>query len=218
MLLDWIEERNVWPAGRIDENRRVLAEVRGQFADNFWREGQLIANNPERRNLAELPRFRHGVCEAGGPFGWTQRNEHGRYVSPEALAEAPPLPEAEREVLKLRSVSLTPLYFESPMLGEEELAGAVQAVAEDYLDTGRLPSRPDSDRAVGYDYGLTLYAFAELGLPAGERLYKQTLSVLDETGAWAEYYENHRPQGSRCRPWESAINLEGLLRWAQTQP
>jgi hypothetical protein len=37
------------------------------------------------------------------------------------------------------------------------------------------------------------------------------LSVLDSTGAWVEYYVDGHPNGTFCRPWESAINLEAAI-------
>ena len=41
--------------------------------------------------------------------------------------------------------------------------------------------------------------------------------MVDPTGAWAEYYVLGRPHGTRCRPWESAINIEVLLRHGEQQ-
>lgn len=76
-----------------------------------------------------------------------------------------------------------------------------------YQKTGRLPSRPDGNVTVGYDYGLLLYNLVELQHPLAGEIYEKMLSVIDECGAWAEYYENGRPSHTRCRPWESGINL-----------
>ena len=47
-----------------------------------------------------------------------------------------------------------------------------------------------------------------------EEVYRKTLSIVDETGAWSEYYLDNIPSGTRCRPWESAINLEALIEFA----
>jgi hypothetical protein len=30
----------------------------------------------------------------------------------------------------------------------------------------------------------------------------------------SEYYDDHMPQGTRYRPWESAINIEALIKFA----
>lgn len=49
-------------------------------------------------------------------------------------------------------------------------------------------------------------------LPGADKLAEATLGLLDSTGAWVEYYRDGKPQGTRCRPWESAINLLACLR------
>ena len=72
-------------------------------------------------------------------------------------------------------------------------------------------------RRVGYEYGLLLNALAELELPEAALMYERTLAMTDEVGAWSEYYLNDVPNGTRCRPWESAINLEALIEWAMKQ-
>jgi len=35
--------------------------------------------------------------------------------------------------------------------------------------------------------------------------------LRDSTGAWVEYYDKGKPQGCRCRPWESALSVTALL-------
>jgi hypothetical protein len=60
-----------------------------------------------------------------------------------------------------------------------------------------------------------LYALTELNCPMARALYEKTLELADSTGAWAEYYRDHKPAGTRCRPWESAINVEALLHWVE---
>lgn len=87
-----------------------------------------------------------------------------------------------------------------------------------YRATGSLPSRPDDERriAVGYDYGFLLYALTELSHPFAVHLYEKTLALADPTGAWVEYYADHGPRGTRCRPWESGINIEALLHFARS--
>jgi len=53
--------------------------------------------------------------------------------------------------------------------------------------------------------------------PLAEAVYNRALQMVDPTGAWAEYYLNGSPQGTRCRPWESAINIVALLNYAEQQ-
>ena len=67
---------------------------------------------------------------------------------------------------------------------------------------------------VGYDYGFLLNAMLETKTDNAEKLYRQTLAVTDSAGVWSEYYLNNTPYLTRYRPWESAINIEALLKFA----
>ncbi len=228
-LLDWIAQHRRWPDERLADAYRTLHHVQDSYRRNFWRDGQLITNNPQRAASAALPRFRHGVCErciAEGRFRgieWTEHTETGRYVCPTCLALGS-FPAAPPTVYALQSVSLTPLYFHTGLLPPEDLRPQINALVARYQKTGQLPSRQDqdadgtkvgrTDSAVGYDYGLLLYALTELRHPFAAAFYETTLTLADPVGAWAEYYINGRPAGTRCRPWESAISLEALLHWS----
>jgi len=214
-LLDYVVQTDRWPEERVRENREVLARVRNSFLDNFWDGKRLITNNPERSKRAVLPRFRHGVCEGCSRFGWTEQNDAQRYLCPKCLSTKD-VAAADATIYTLQSVSLTPFYFASQLAPREPLETMVRGIVQKYESTGKLPSRPDQDHAVGYDYGLLLYALTEMNDPAAQALYEKTLAIVDSTGAWSEYYREHRPIGSRCRPWESAINIEALLRFAQS--
>lgn len=148
-------------------------------------------------------------------FGWTERTDTGRYMHPAALIAGEPLPEADMTVYTLQSVSLTPFYFGSTLFAPEELVPVVDDIVAGFESSGALPSRPGVNISVGYDYGLVLYALAVLGNPRGQLVYDKMIGVLDTMGAWSEYYRDHAPIGTRCRPWESAINIEAALEWAR---
>lgn len=215
MLADFAEQQDLWDQTRIEQARQVLQQTRDAFRVNFWRNERLITNNPERcADDTALPKVRHGVCESCVTVQWTLRTDAGRYVCTDCLSK-PPLPKVAPQIYTLQSVSLTPLYFHSPLFKQEELRPQVEVIVHAYQESGKLPSRPDSEVSVGYDYGLVLYALTELGDPRAKNLYEKTLSLADDTGAWAEYYRNHEPFNTRCRPWESAINVEALLHWIE---
>ena len=217
LLVDFAEKNRLWEPGRIETERGTLERVRASFRGNFWQDGRLITNNPERSQDAScLPRTRHGVCEACVSVQWTLRTANGRYECLDCLNKLL-LPAVEPKIYTLQSVSLTPIYFHSPLFSGEDLRAQVEGIVQAYKETGKLPSRPDSDVSVGYDYGLLLYALTELGHPMARGLYEKTLQLADDTGAWAEYYKNHKPTGTRCRPWESAINVEALLHWVEKE-
>ncbi len=230
-LMDLIEDQGLWEVDRIDSERKLLGAVRNDFRKNFWMDGQLITNNPERANIAELPQFRHGVCERGGPdcfvyrkygFGgidWTQRDENDRYQCMNCL-DLGPLPVAEKRIYRLLTVGLTPLYFQSGLVSPAELEPLVKDIFTSFRKTGVLTSRTttgteeNDKRSVGYDYGLVLFSMMRTGSKGQQQVYQKTLDIVDETGAWSEYYMGATPSGTRCRPWESAINLEALIGYA----
>lgn len=222
-LLSWAESRRCWNADRLSTERSLLAQVRAAYRPNFWHDGRLWTNNPTRAaHITSQPRFRHGVCERChsegrmSAIGWTERSASGRFLCPHCLAENHYIP-AEPRTFELQSVCLTPFYFHSNLFSLEELRPAVDAIWAAYQQTGALPSRPGdtTELSVGYDYGFFLYALTQLSHPAAPDLYRIILSLADSTGAWVEYYQYHKPRGTRCRPWESAINLEALLSWAE---
>jgi hypothetical protein len=221
-LLTWIEEHKLLNSGQLKENKELLRKTRETFLTNFWKDGHLITNNPLRSQFAELPRFRHGVCERNGPdclmshsrgfsgITWTERDSNGRYQCPNCIVLGP-LAKAEPKEYDLVSVSLTPLYFHSGLLKLEQLKPVTDEIIKTFLSSGKMPG---TNRSVGYEYGMLLYAATVTGNESSSQLYEKTLSLADVTGAWAEYYQDGKPMGTRCRPWESAINLGSLLTWA----
>jgi hypothetical protein len=224
-LLQWAAQRRILSTDSLSNEREVLATVRSRYRQNFWQDGQLITNNPVRAARTSQPRFRHGVCEKCQVeeryrgILWTERNPSGRYLCPECLA-SDPFPAAEPHTYILQSVSLIPFYLYSNLFTPAELAPLVEEIITRYQRTGWLPSSPGEtapggeDISVGYDYGFLLFALTKLDQPMAGELYDKTLSLVDSTGAWVEYYRDHHPEGTRCRPWESAINLEALLYYA----
>lgn len=220
-LVNWAEQHHKWQAARVAAARGVLDEVQRNYRRNFWRDGRLITNNPERAAAAPLPQFRHGVCErcmAEKRFKhltWNERSSTGRYLCPACMSmgtyHAAPV-----KIYALASVSLAPFYFHSSLFRKEELAPIVRKLANDFLETGSFqgadaPSVPG--KIVGYDLGILLYALTELHDPLARPVYSRVLQMVDPTGAWAEYYLDGQPRATRCRPWESAINLEALLHY-----
>lgn len=212
-FMDWNRSKNRWTKEMIAENQTLLHRVRANFRNNFWHDGVLWTNNPERAKSAELPPFRHGVCESAGSnclmnkyhgIVWTKRNENDRYVCAACL-QGETLPRAEVKSYNLPSVALEPFYMGFSIIPYDQLKNTV-------LET--FNKKKSENRLVGYDYGYFLTALTKLNLPESLDVYRRTLSVVDQDGAWSEYYLNDQPSGTRCRPWESAINVEALLNWA----
>ncbi|MGI6705510.1 MAG: hypothetical protein ACOX6S_04365 [Clostridia bacterium] len=64
---------------------------------------------------------------------------------------------------------------------------------------------------------MLLYNLILLNKPEKEAVLKKTLSLLDPTGAWVEYYDGDSPHNCRARPWESAMNIEGVIAYIEKE-
>ena len=199
------------------EAREKLNDARAVFGRNFRRGDAYAANSLKRMEGLEEPAFRHGACLGCGAFRWLVRSGEGVYHCPACLSRGAEVPQPLRTEFLLRSTTLMAPYVHSDLLSESFIASEVAKSLSEYRVAGRLPSLPEGNRSVGYDFGLLLYAAAACNLPADD-LLKHTLDIRDETGAWCEYYEGDLPRQTRCRPWETAINIEGILRYLAGGP
>ncbi len=192
-----------------DAVRRATSAYRA----NFRRGEGWIANSRMRRDGLAFPLFRHGVCLRGGEgcmgFGWLRRLNDSNYVCP-ACYHKGPLPQAPETEYPLTSTLLMHAYMDSELVPEAEIRAGVASILASLRETGTVSSLPGGKKSLGYDYGLILFAAKKCGLPADDLLHRM-LSIRDSAGAWVEYYEDNRPLGTRCRPWESAINIEAAL-------
>jgi hypothetical protein len=213
-LIDWAEKYNTWNKATLEKNRKIWQEVKVHYVENFVIDGKLLTNNSLRRQGLTFPDFRHGVCESCFTFGWTQKTANNRYLCPVCYRDKQ-LPDLKEEQYFLQSVSLLPWYINSRVLADKQVETLIREAAAMYASSGKLPSRPDGNRTVGYDYGLFLYSLTKMNHPLKDKVYIQMLDVLDDSGAWVEYYEDNIPSGTLCRPWESAINIEAAIEYAE---
>ncbi len=205
------------PAGALEE----IAGLRMTWRRHFFRRDRILVNAPAREDHIVPPRFRHGVCEgACGAFGWTERTAHGRYLCPDCIGRKDPPPERP-DPMEIHSVSLLPPFLESDLLSPPETRAVVERILSRADPGGHVPTVPGGAGCVGYDPGFLLYALARLNHPAAPAAWHRLLRMLDETGAWAEYYDaDDRPRRGSCRarPWESAVNSVALLKSRQAGP
>jgi hypothetical protein len=218
-LIACAEKNKWWNAALVGQNRKILRETVRHYRENFFHQGRLYCNNPGRTQGLSFPAFRHGVCEAQGAgcefYGWTQKNKNNRYLCPVCFARMD-LPGTIPKTYLIQSVSLMPLYMGATLFTHPEIDSMTAEILRSYHSTGRLPSRPDGNTTVGYDYGLLLFNLTLLGSPSQKEIYEKMLSLLDDTGSWVEYYADGRPTGTRYRPCESSINLEAAIDYAET--
>lgn len=213
-LLSFIEENRLWDTDTIESNRAVMDSARMAFHHNFISNNQIMANNPSRMTIEEMPAFRHGFCAGSHGVLETRKDENGNYLCPRCIAEGLTLPRIERKVYFLPSLALTPEYFDSELISKKILKYNLSLIKENYIRKGQVSSRENSNITIGYEYGLFLYALTKNRDKLAGTILADMMSVIDETGAWVEYYHNGIPMGCNYRPWESAINIEAIILYA----
>lgn len=194
----------------IDRIEQILEDVSARFENNFLRGDTYVCNSIKRLEGLKEPQYRHGVCYFEDKMSWLRRVDDGCYVCPSCLAKGNVVP--CRKEYNLKSSFLMAIFIGSDIISEDKLRQTVDSFIDDYRFNGRLPSLPQGDRCLGYDFGLLLYAAARLGSDDDD-LLEHTLHLADEAGAWPEYFEGDEPKLTRCRPWESGINIAGIIEY-----
>ena len=189
----------------------AVQAAKDSFRKNFVRRGKLACNAPERRKGLEFPSVRHGVCVGCLSFGDLFLNKQGYDVCKNCKDR---LFDYKEKRYFLPSVGLAPIYIGAEMFSRNELASFAGESVGAYKSCGFNPKEQ-----VGYESGYLLYAMLALGEDEKfiGKLAEDIVGLADETGAWAEYYCDGKPYNTRCRPWESAINLEALLWFAERE-
>jgi len=214
-LADWSIKNKFWGKNYADEQLEIIDGTRMSWRQLFFDKNKIYANAPERENHITPPRFRNGVCENRCPwFGWTQRTENGRYQCPHCFGKVS-LPPEIPEKIEVNSVSLLPTFIESDILSKEELTEVINHVLDQAYPNGHIPTIPGGKGCVGYDPGFLLFALAKLNHPAAEITKQRLIDMLDDTGAWTEYYDENdkfKKANCRCRPWESGMNAAAIIK------
>jgi len=211
-LLPFAVGRGLWNGEQAASRERALTAAESTFRARFRKDGRFRANAPERAATAHLPPYRHGVCESCHPLGvhvlkWTRRTATGRYVCPACLAGQPPLGEVLPRAVSVQSAGLLPSFVHAGTLSDEEQTEELLAAYGIFERHGYLPTIPGSTCFVGYDAGLLLYGLARFGHPGAEAVLAHVVGIADSADAWVEYYDAGRPFNTRCRPWESGMNI-----------
>ena len=110
---------------------------------------------------------------------------------------------------------MAPIYIGSSLVPDQIIDSYLNEMVDQYLQTGEIPSGCPHGECIGYDYGMFLYALTLRNHPTAKQVYDLTLKVVDETGVWCEYYHDGIAYSTRCRPWESAINIESVLTYQE---
>ena len=190
--------------------QKTVDRVRNSFDRNFKRPDGYAANAAARMEGLTEPEFRHGVCLNCHTLSWQHRVSRGVYLC--AKCSCKPFTAPEPAEYRLKSTLLMAPFLSSPLLPKDFLKAQTERFVRDFEKTGMLPSLPEGNLCLGYDFGLLLFAAAETGVEA-DTLLEKMLLLQDECGAWSEYYKDMQPTGTRCRPWESAINIAGAIAY-----
>lgn len=190
--------------------KSAIAFASSRFEENFRRNGRYVTNSKARLDICSEPEFRHGVCLICGAFGWVHHTGKGVYACAGCACNPTSLPEPDE--YELKSTFLMAPFMKTSLIPNDTVKKEVGTYLDDYEKTGILPSLINGTSCPGYDYGLLLFAAAETSLEA-DGLLEEMLDLQDECGAWPEYFVGKEHRGTRCRPWESAINITGAIEY-----
>jgi hypothetical protein len=214
-LLTFLKKKKLWEPERINELDSTVSDCIGHYRTNFFRNGILYTNNPERELKIQYPLSRFGVCLHPKHGGYASEVFHFKgslYFCKDCMAKENSLIKPpEPEVFNIVSVSLFPIYIHSSLFTADEKKMLVNSVIKRYRETGKVS---ENNMIPGSDYGLFLDGLIDLDHELTDEVYQKMMNLRDNTGAWTEYYDRGSPRGCKCRPWESGVNIEAAIRYA----
>jgi hypothetical protein len=215
-LLKFVKDNALWTADSIAALEKDVVACADNYRSNFFVDGKLYLNNPERENRVVYPATRPGVCLYPGHIAHLPVTYHYKgclYFCADCMRKDTTgitLPKVER--FNIPSANLFPIFINAQLYTPTEKEKLLQQVVDNYRATGHVSAQ---NRILGYDYGMFLYGLAAFDHPMKKEIFDKMMDLRDATGAWVEYYDNNEaPSGCRCRPWESGINIGAALRYA----
>lgn len=214
-LLDACERYGLMDADEIAAHRALCASARDRFAENFTDGDTVYINNPHRAALGDTPAYRHGVCHKCMMMTNLLRAPEGGYLCPSCFGQAPAPVTTQR--YSTDCALWMAVFAGCTLLPKNALKAALTRSVESIRKSGYGETNPAN--TVGYEYGVILYTLSRLlpaaDLPAYRDLLDELLADRVEGAVWTEYYRSGQPSQASCpyRPWESAINLCGILAY-----
>ncbi len=214
-LLDACEKHGLMESDQIATHRALADFARASFVESFTDGDTVYINNPRRATVGDTPLYRHGVCHRCLWMTNLLRTPEGGYLCPACFGSAPAPVSTER--YSTDCALWMAVFAGCTLLPEATLKTALTRSVEAIRKSSYGETNPAN--TVGYEYGVILYTLARLLPPEALPAYRDLLDELladRVTGAvWTEYYRNGKPSAASCpyRPWESAINLCGILAY-----
>ncbi len=214
-LLHACEKHGLMDADEIGTHRVAAETARTRFAENFTEGDTVYINNPNRAKVGETPKYRHGVCHRCSWMTNLIRDGEGGYLCPACYGLSPAPVTTER--YSTDCALWMAVFAGCELLPEMTLQAALTRSVESIRKSGFGAANPEN--TVGYEYGVILYTLAHVlpseDLPAYRDLLDELLSDRVKGAVWTEYYRSGKPSAASCpyRPWESAINLCGILAY-----
>ena len=216
-LLDLSETYGLLSPTEIAARRAPVSTALSSFAENFTDGDTVYINNPHRVSVGDTPAYRHGVCHRCNLMTNILRSPEGGYLCPACYGKAPAPVTTQR--YSTDCALWMAVFAGCTLLPENTLKVALARSVNAIRESGYGETNPAN--TVGYEYGVILYTLSRL-LPAADLpAYRDLLDELIAdrvTGAvWTEYYRSGQPSQASCpyRPWESAINLCGILAYLE---
>lgn len=218
-LLEYLADHpsDVWTEDEMDSMKNDADICADAYRDNFFLDGKLYINNPDRENKVVYPETRPGVClYPGVPLGHFPVTYHFKgnlYFCEDCMKkDTTGIEPAAPQRYSIPSAFLFPIYIDAKLFSDQEKKALLDDVVELYGRLGRIDER---NIVLGYDYGLFLYALAEYDHPLAGEIYKKMMDLRDSSLSWVEYYVDGYPYNTPCRPWESSINIAAALKYAR---
>ena len=214
-LLDLSEAHGLLDRDEIAARRAPVTTALASFAENFTDGDTVYINNPHRVPVGHTPAYRHGVCHRCNLMTNLLRAPEGGYLCPACYGKAP-APVTTRRFST--DCALWMAIFAGCRLLPEAVLKAALARSMDAIRDGNF-GQHKTENTVGYEYGVILYAMTKLFsaevLPTYRDLLDELLADRVPGAVWTEFYRNGKPNPHSCpyRPWESAINLCGILAY-----
>jgi len=215
-LLNCVNTNKLWNPEKIADLKKTVQGCADNYRKNFFQNGILISNNPDREVNFRYPVSRYGVCLHPKHGGYASEVFHYKgslYFCKDCMKKDNSMVLIpEPEVFSIVSVSLFPFYINSTLFTTKEKKQLVDRVIKYYQKTGNVSEK---NVILGSDYGFFLDGLLAVNHELKDEIFLKMMNLRDDSGSWVEYYNSGTAMGCKCRPWESGVNIEAAIRYCK---